>query len=297
MQDRYVGDVGDFGKFGLLRALVGSLDSSLRLGVVWCAFPDESHNGDGRHIAYLRDDAMVALDPELHAKLRALVDSGSRSIAALEAAGILPQSTIFYRQPTTGLAEGIGPAGRLRTIYRERWHSGALQTTKDADLVFFDPDNGIATEATSRSGPKSGKFIFRDEIAAFWERGQSLVVYHHLNRTCTTSVQTTILRHKLADTLGRKACLLPLMFRRGSCRHFWIIAQPRHAAGLTASARLFLANGWAAHFGPVEDLQGTMSAGPTPSQSTRMPSGSSTTFSTNSVPFGPKRPVRPPAST
>ncbi len=35
MQDRYFGDVGDFGKFGLLRVLVGQNDASpLRLGVV-----------------------------------------------------------------------------------------------------------------------------------------------------------------------------------------------------------------------------------------------------------------------
>lgn len=31
MQNRYVGDLGDFGKFGVLR----SLGCGLRLGVVW----------------------------------------------------------------------------------------------------------------------------------------------------------------------------------------------------------------------------------------------------------------------
>src|ERR1700684_4163658 len=40
MQDRYVGDVGDFGKFGLLRALCGeSHPLPLKLGVVWYRFP------------------------------------------------------------------------------------------------------------------------------------------------------------------------------------------------------------------------------------------------------------------
>ena len=38
MQDRYVGDIGDFGKYGLLRALCGR---DLYLGVVWYLIPDE----------------------------------------------------------------------------------------------------------------------------------------------------------------------------------------------------------------------------------------------------------------
>src|SRR5829696_4979011 len=49
MQDRYVGDVGDFGKYGLLR----TLGAGLSLGVVWYLVPNESHNADGKHTSYL----------------------------------------------------------------------------------------------------------------------------------------------------------------------------------------------------------------------------------------------------
>ena len=42
MQNRYVGDIGDFGKYGLLRAHFGrKYQIPLRLGVVWYLFPDE----------------------------------------------------------------------------------------------------------------------------------------------------------------------------------------------------------------------------------------------------------------
>ena len=61
MQDRYAGDVGDFVKLGLLRAL----SPERRLGVAWYRFPDEDHNGDGRHISYLeQSDRFGALDPD-----------------------------------------------------------------------------------------------------------------------------------------------------------------------------------------------------------------------------------------
>ena len=55
MQDRYAGDLGDFLKLGLLRWLVApSFDAPPhRLGVVWYLAPDESHNADGKHVAYL----------------------------------------------------------------------------------------------------------------------------------------------------------------------------------------------------------------------------------------------------
>lgn len=44
MQNRYAGDIGDFGKFGLLRALRGS---GLSIGVNWYLVPDETRIGDG----------------------------------------------------------------------------------------------------------------------------------------------------------------------------------------------------------------------------------------------------------
>ena len=50
MQDRYVGDIGDFAKYGLLRAL----GRRRRLGVAWYrrTEPDPPNANDGRHTDY-----------------------------------------------------------------------------------------------------------------------------------------------------------------------------------------------------------------------------------------------------
>jgi hypothetical protein len=75
VQDRYTSDVGDFGKYGLLRALCGMHDDpSLRLGVVWYLVP-ESHNDDGKHTRYLQVDkgGLGYCDRELYDGLRRLV--------------------------------------------------------------------------------------------------------------------------------------------------------------------------------------------------------------------------------
>ena len=55
MQNRYVGDIGDFGKYHLLKTLCAGNNTALALslGVVWYRVPDENHNDDGKHIRYL----------------------------------------------------------------------------------------------------------------------------------------------------------------------------------------------------------------------------------------------------
>ena len=53
MQDRYTGDIGDFSKLGVLRALQ---NAGLSIGLNWYLTPDETHNSDGRHVNYLDQD-------------------------------------------------------------------------------------------------------------------------------------------------------------------------------------------------------------------------------------------------
>ena len=62
MQNRYVGDVGDFGKFGMLRCME---NSGLSIGVNWYLVEDENHNNDGKHIGYVKDDKYRGCDDEL----------------------------------------------------------------------------------------------------------------------------------------------------------------------------------------------------------------------------------------
>ena len=87
MQNRYVGDIGDYLKLGILRAL----SPGYRLGVAWWLFPDEAHNGHGRHIGYLnRPEQWPHFDPDLFDILAGVVSSGQRNVRALEPSNILP---------------------------------------------------------------------------------------------------------------------------------------------------------------------------------------------------------------
>ena len=90
MQNRYTGDIGDFGKVGLLRRL----SSRLSIGVNWYLIPDESHNGDGQHIDYLTKSAFQTCDPPLFDALAQIIASNRREVAALEDPAIL--SAVYH---------------------------------------------------------------------------------------------------------------------------------------------------------------------------------------------------------
>ena len=86
MQNRYVGDIGDYLKFGILRAQ----SPGHRLGVAWWLHPDENYKRDGRHIGNLQQpDRWRHFDPELFDALASIVAGNRRDVRALEAANLL----------------------------------------------------------------------------------------------------------------------------------------------------------------------------------------------------------------
>ncbi len=173
MQDRYVGDVGDFVKLAILRAL----QPGHRLGVAWWLYPDERHNTDGRHISYLqRPSEWRALDPDLFDGLARIVASGDRRVSALQNAGFLT-NTVFHDEtiPTEGT-----PAKRRAA--RHAWLTRVQIAMTDRDLVFLDPDNGLEPAGFSLGALSGGKCISLAQLSALAAPSKTLIVYHHQTR-------------------------------------------------------------------------------------------------------------------
>ena len=173
MQNRYVGDIGDYVKLSILR----TLSPGYHLGVAWWLYPDETHNKDGRHIGYLdRPDNWRQFDPDLFDALAKIVSSGQRDVQALETANILP-GAIF--------ANAVIPVGGTiaeRPTQRREWFETVLHTLGAADLVFVDPDNGLQPAGYSHGSAKAGKSITLTELRALARPGRCLIVYHHQTR-------------------------------------------------------------------------------------------------------------------
>jgi hypothetical protein len=251
VQDRYVGDIGDFGKYGLLKALCAD---DLFLGVVWYLVPDEGgdgNDGNGAHVGYL-DPTPTNLrrfrrcDPALYDALGEIVRNGVRSVRSVGEQAILPPGTVFYERPLSfdGMP-GIGPAAtEARLDHRNDWVQEALEATQGCDLVFADPDNGLES-GTPRHQRKGPKFAYFDELAPCVRRGQSLVVYHHLHRSYPTREQV---RERLAQVGERLGEPFALLFKRGSPRAFFVVPSESRREVLSKRARRFMEGCWAQHF-------------------------------------------------
>ena len=254
MQDRYVGDIGDFGKYGLLRALTGAGQTpALRLGVVWYLYPDESHNDDGKFTDYLCENPrnhsrFRTCDPPLYDTLHNLVCDGQRNVGAVRRRGILPSTTTYYEHPLSYPPRMPLPE---RQEVREQWLKAALLATTTSDLIFVDPDNGISQTASPwrKKGPKH---VFMDDLLRFYQRGQSLVIYHHLSRRGTAEDQINCLAELLKQGLGLTRSPWALRYRRGSARAYFIAAQENHEAYIESRLKPFLESPWSAHFQRVE---------------------------------------------
>lgn len=250
VQDRYAGDLGDFLKFGLLRWLAPpGVPTSPRLGVVWYRTTDETHNADGKYVTYLDPCHRSAgrfreLDPDLYDRLSRVVGT-KRSTAGLAAAGLLSTGTCFFGDPLD-FADLPRAARAARQARRRSWLQRAMDATVGCDLVFADPDNGIRVAAHLVPAHRTGavKYAYLDELAAFVGRGQSLVVYHHADRTAAVEEQA---RHRLGD-IARDLSIKPIAAvraSRGTTRLFLVTATTSHADYLTDRLAALAVNPWA----------------------------------------------------
>jgi hypothetical protein len=258
MENRYVGDVGDFGKYGLLRALCSASNRpQLKLGVVWYLVPCETRNEDGKHVNYLLNAKNISAkrlrncDSELYDGLRELLinDRGEmvserRLVKTIESSGLLPSGTFFYSDPLS-YSRQMPISDRLKV--RRAWLERALQATPLADVVFLDPDNGIECKSVSRTDLKGPKYVYWDEIESFVDREQSIVVYHHLNRSCPSTEQVEFLRSEFSRRMPANCEISKIIYRRGTRRAYFIVMTSKHREDITNKLSNMLPQ-WENHF-------------------------------------------------
>jgi hypothetical protein len=167
VKHQYVGDINDYRKYALLRAL--SVGAN-RIAVCWMLTPDDG-GADGGKLAYLQQpERYEHFDPELFCALaHAASEQDRRRLHTIEDSGVI-SSALYHNEMLPDDAGG-------RAAFMERCAS----QFRDAELVFFDPDNGL--EVSLPKGRKnSSKYLYLDEVAAFYEAGKSLLIYQHFPR-------------------------------------------------------------------------------------------------------------------
>ncbi len=233
MQNRYTGDIGDYGKLGLLRFLHSD---GLSIGVNWYLVPDEAHNGDGRHVQYLNDERFRNYDESLWLELKQIVDSEKRTVSALENERIL--DACYFSEP-------LAFSGQLRNEReeaRKEWHGKALCALKGLDLVFVDPDNGIIVPSAVGT-KRENKFVKPEELDGYYEQGSSIIYYQHKARRPDSFYLN---QHKeLLERIGSsRAFGLGLKFIKISQRYYFFIVQPLHREKMIKCIEDMLLSPW-----------------------------------------------------
>jgi hypothetical protein len=249
MQDRYSGDVGDFGKFSLLRYLFDS--SHHKIGVVWYLFPDESHNDDGGHIDYLGHRDFLNRDKSLCEKLSTVVH-GDRSVSALEKAELLPANTVYFSEPLDfhlRFPSQTQKDRQEREEKRAQWFSKAVLAISNCNIAFLDPDNGLQIPSCSKTSQlKSGKFVYYSEISVLAKNMAVTVIYHHLGRKGTHGTQISTRAAELRRHIDPTRTIFALRYRPYSPRVYFIAAAKPEDTGLKEKLLSFLRGRYGKHW-------------------------------------------------
>jgi hypothetical protein len=230
MQNRYTGDIGDFAKYGLLRAL----GAGKKLGVAWYLYPDESHNADGKHIAYLDTPGKWRhLDPLLFDCLQSIICSKHREVKQIEASVILGDA--HYSSVSLAF-EG---RHKERATQRGKWFETVLSDLSGCDVVFADPDNGLCEDRKYKQASKSYWKRIPVSEALVLASGRTAIIYHHNTRRAGGHAKE--IQYWLS-MLNTKA--MALYWRHLSNRTFFIIHPTKE---ITRQIKAFVEN-WSPYF-------------------------------------------------
>jgi hypothetical protein len=226
MQDKYAGDIGDFGKYILLNELWKLSEGSIKLGLNWYYVNKlEKNSSDGRHTSYLNSQNpnnkhFEVCNPKLYFQLKNIIEANKRNIAEIEKGSILPSKTIFFSMPIPFSSNS--PSQRSQN--RESWFQNSLRQLKAADVVFLDPDNGIQTSNLQKSQARAVKYSFTDEMLNYYQAGESVIVYQHRDRSPKEKYDTKF--KMLSDAAGCN--IQVLRFKRVSVRNYIFLPQFKH---------------------------------------------------------------------
>ncbi len=221
MQDKYVGDIGDYAKFRLLRHLFaeGGAFETKRLSQIWYLHDGKGErNNDGAITNYF--DRISGSDTVLERRLFDLLQNDERRVDALERMHLLARARYFY-DPVPKAFED-----------RMRWVQRAVAFSKGAHAVAVAPDNGMALRCDRQrkeieilgyemftQKAQAHKYIFFDEIRHFFTVPgvEWVMLYQHLGRCMShddqiRAISKTLKRHYPHTYLVKYRLYVPRLF-------------------------------------------------------------------------------------
>ena len=252
MKNQYVGDIGDYGKYGLLRFLA---NHGIKIGVNWYLTENDG-SADGRFTGYLKQPVEKIYDPELFDVLREYAFQQNKTVKMIEDSGIIPGAD-FYSE----ILKSSNLDVHSREWNRRLWFNNSKLLLQDVELVFADPDNGITYRKTART-KGSEKYILPEEIVEYYNSGRNVVYYCHKGRR--KKDEWDLSKTKIREYI-RDAQILAVTCHRGTQRSYIFVLHPDCFQKYYHILESFLDSDWSGMF-TWEDVSGNAAA---PSEQTR----------------------------
>ena len=235
MKNQYVGDIGDYGKYGLLRFLASH---GIKIGVNWYLTENDGST-DGKFTTYLKNPADRVYDPELFDALQNIADHPDKTVKMIKQAGIIPDAEFFGE-----MLKSSSLKADAREWNRRLWFNNSTLMLGNAELIFADPDNGISYRKTART-KDSEKFILPEDVAEYYNGGRNVVYYCHKGRRKQEAWEQA--KAEIRNHI-RDAQILAVTFHRGTQRSYIFVLHPdcymRYEKIITA----FLDSEWGSMF-------------------------------------------------
>jgi len=216
MKIQYFGDVNDYRKYALLRLL--AKEGGFKIGVCWM-LTDRDERSDGSNRRYLQQpEAWQGFDPELFEVLKTVPNPPSEAdLQRVERQGLIPEAIYFEDLTPDAMTE------------RNKFHHDCSAGLARANLVFFDPDNGLEVPSRWKGRKGSSKYVYQDEIAAHSAAGRSALIYQHYPRK-----EREAFTAETAERLGTLLAGASVWSFVTPHVVFFLAAQPAHAARVHA---------------------------------------------------------------
>ena len=232
MKNQYVGDIGDYGKYSLLRFIS---KHNIRVGINWYLTRNDGST-DGKFIEYLDDPDEEKHDPKVFAALKKIAGNADKNVHYIEKFDLI-SGCLFYHEP---IPEKDSSDYLGREISRRLWFNNSVMILEDASLIYADPDNGITYN--KKAGSKnSEKYILPEEIRSYYSKGKNVVFYCHKGRRTADAWEKTKtdIKKYLPD-----AQILVITYHRGTQRSYIFVLHPNNYAEYRSILEEFIETGW-----------------------------------------------------
>lgn len=216
MKHQYFGDIGDYQKYSLLRTL--ALQGDFRLLVCWMLTENDNRT-DGKFIQYLNAPQLWRQYDEtvFDFLARRVLGEHQRHVGSLETHGFLPNTTYYSRLVADD------------RVSRQQYFDELRPLAAQAEIVFFDPDNGLEVKSVGLGKRGSSKYLYWHEAAAIYAGGSSVLIYQHYRR----ENREQFVRAQAAELLRHTTAPLVVSIRTTRTAYLWALQPEQHSRVVT----------------------------------------------------------------